>query len=171
MARLYTIGHSTHELPRFLELLTTNGIEAVVDIRSLPRSHRNPQFNYESLPAELTRAGIAYRHEPRLGGLRHGQKDSPNTGSHNASFRGFADYMQTDDFRDAIEGLIAEAKAKRVAIMCAEALPWRCHRSLVADALTVRGIEVDHIHSNGHPKRHTITPFARAHGVMISYPS
>jgi hypothetical protein len=169
-ARILTIGHSTRPLDRFIAALRENGIERLIDIRTIPRSRHNPQFNREELSASLGAAGIAYEHRPGLGGLRHPKKDSPNGGWQNESFRGFADYMQTTAFAAEIEGLIGEARAEHVAIMCAEAVPWRCHRSLVADALSLRGVEVEHIMSEGHRVRHRLTPFARVKGLQLTYP-
>jgi uncharacterized protein (DUF488 family) len=164
-----TIGHSTHAIDEFIEMLKAHDIEDLVDIRTVPRSRHNPQFNRETLPASLAAAGIGYRHLPGLGGLRRPRTDSVNTGWRNASFRGYADYMQTREFEAALEQLIDLARAKRVAIMCAEAVEWRCHRSLVADALAVRGIPVEHIQSAKRAKPHRMTPFAKVSGARIVY--
>lgn len=142
----------------------------VADIRTVPRSRRNPQFNSASLRAALARRGIRYEHLARLGGLRHARKDSQNTGWRNASFRGYADYMQTADFEAGLEELRRLTTEGRVALMCAEAVPWRCHRSLVADVLTVRGAQVFHIIGSAPPKPHRLTPFARAQGAHVAYP-
>ncbi len=166
---VYTIGHSTRTLDDFIALLRAHGIARLVDIRTVPRSRRNPQFDRDALPAALERAGIGYIHLAGLGGLRHARKDSVNTGWRNASFRGYADYMQTPEFERALEDLIALAGEAPAAIMCAEAVPWRCHRSLVADALTVRGISVEHILGPGRPQPHSLTPFARVEGEHILY--
>jgi uncharacterized protein (DUF488 family) len=165
-----TIGHSTRSLEGLIGALRANGVNRLIDIRTIPRSRHNPQFNREELAASLPSAGIAYEHRPGLGGLRHPRKDSPNGGWRNASFRGFADYMQTPDFAAEIEALIGEAQGERVAIMCAEAVPWRCHRSLVADALSLRGVRVEHIMGEGHCMPHKLTPFARVDGMRITYP-
>jgi len=165
-----TVGHSTHSLPEFLRLLAAHGIRQLVDVRTIPRSRHNPQFNRENLPASLAEAGIAYRHMPDLGGLRHATKDSTNTGWRNASFRGFADYMQTERFRTALEELIEFAQGRPTAIMCAEAVPWRCHRSLIADALVARGVPVLEILNAGEAQPHAMTPFAKVHGVEVTYP-
>ncbi len=142
----------------------------LVDVRTIPRSRHNPQFNPESLAPALETRGIRYRHEPGLGGLRKPRRDSPNLGWRNASFRGFADYMQTPEFAAALEALAEAGRAERVAIMCAEAVPWRCHRSLIADALAARGIPVRHIMGAGQAKEHTLTPFARIEGTRVTYP-
>jgi len=164
-----TIGHSTHAIDDFIAMLKAHAIAELVDIRTIPRSRHNPQFNRDSLPASLEAAGIAYRHMPALGGLRDARPDSVNTGWRNASFRGYADYMQTGEFEAALEELIGIAREKRLAIMCAEAVEWRCHRSLVADALEVRGVPVEHIQSATRAKRHRMTPFAQVNGTQIVY--
>jgi len=169
---MMTIGHSTHSIEEFLRMLTAHGVETLVDVRTIPRSRHNPQFNRETLPETLRAAGIAYVHVPELGGLRHARRDSVNTGWRNLSFRGFADYMQTPEFAAAVAHLIELSSARRAAIMCSEALPWRCHRSLIADALTVRGVAVEHIMSVSSRKPHTLTEFAhhdRADGDKITY--
>jgi len=142
----------------------------LIDVRTIPRSRRNPQFNHESLPDSLQAAGIVYRHMPGLGGLRHARRDSVNTGWRNASFRGFADYMQTPEFQRALGELISLAAQAPTAIMCAETVPWRCHRSLVADALTARGIEVREILSAAKSQPHKLTPFAQVNGTTVTYP-
>ncbi len=167
---IFTIGHSTHSLDEFAGLLTQNGINRLVDVRSVPRSRYNPQFNAASLPESLQNAGIGYTHLSELGGLRKACRDSPNMGWRNAGFRGYADYMQTPDFAHGLDKLIEAAKKEPIAIMCAEAVPWRCHRSLIADMLTVRGIEVRHIMSPGKWQAHKLTPFARVDGTHITYP-
>ncbi|MCL5023525.1 MAG: DUF488 domain-containing protein [Nitrospirae bacterium] len=167
---VYSIGHSTRPIGEFLALLKAYQIEEVVDIRTVPRSRHNPQFNVDVLPGSLEREAIEYRHMKGLGGLRHALKDSPNMGWRNASFRGFADYMQTPEFEESLELLVKEAQRMLIALMCAEAVPWRCHRSLVADALTVRGVKVEHIMSETSHHLHTITPFAKVRGSRITYP-
>ena len=167
---IFTIGHSNHPLEKFLELLSAHGIELIVDVRSVPRSRHNPQFNADALPVCLREQGIEYHRIPPLGGLRHARKDSVNLGWENASFRGFADYMQTEEFRKGLEELTGLAKEKETAILCAESLPWRCHRSLIADALLVRGITVLHIMNRTSVKEHTLTSFARIEGTTITYP-
>jgi len=151
-------------------VLQIYGIEQLVDIRTITRSRHNPQFNNSTLAESLSTQHLEYAHIQALGGLRRARKDSPNTGWRNASFRGYADYMQTEEFQDALEGLIHLSRRKRVAIMCAEAVPWRCHRSLVADALWVRGIPVVEILSESSYRMHTLTPFAHVEGVRITYP-
>ena len=171
METIFTIGHSTLELAKFVKALTANGVRRLVDVRTVPRSRHNPQYNRETLPAALAQAGIDYRHEPRLGGLRRPRKDSPNRGWRNDSFRGFADYMLTEEFAAAIGDLIEEARATPLAIMCAEAVPWRCHRSLIADALESRGVTVLHLSASGAAREHRLTPFARVKGSIITYPS
>jgi uncharacterized protein (DUF488 family) len=166
-----TVGHSTRAVDEFVSLLRDNGVEILADVRTVPRSRHNPQFNRETLPEALAAAGIRYAHLPGLGGLRHARRDSINTGWRNASFRGFADYMQTAEFDAALAELIGIAREARVALMCAEAVPWRCHRSLIADALTARGITVEHIIGEGHGQPHRLTPFARVEGTRVTYPA
>jgi len=166
-----TIGHSTRTLDEFIGLLQAYAITRVVDVRTIPRSWHNPQFNKDSLPDSLKKAGLSYVHMPRLGGLRHAKPDSINMGWRNASFRGYADYMQTPEFEQNLEKLIQMAKQTRVAIMCAEAVPWRCHRSLIADALLVRGIRTEDIMSLTRRTVHTLTPFANVRGTIVTYPA
>jgi len=165
-----TVGHSTRPIAEFVYLLEAHGVQRLVDVRTVPRSRHNPQFNQDSLPQELERVGIAYTHMPSLGGLRHPRKDSLNLGWRNAGFRGFADYMQTPEFESALKNLIAMAEKERVAIMCAEALPWRCHRSLIADALLARGMRVEDIFSLTSTQPHRLTPFAHVFGTEVTYP-
>ncbi len=167
---ILTIGHSTRPIEEFLELLEAHAVETLADIRTVPRSRRNPQFNADLLPATLAAAGIRYLHMPTLGGLRRPSPHSANTGWRNASFRGYADYMQTADFERALGQLIEEARRSRLALMCAEAVPWRCHRSLVADALSTRGLSVGHITGKSAPTPHRLTPFARVEGTRVTYP-
>ena len=167
---IWTIGHSTRAIEEFVELLRQHGVEQLVDIRSIPRSRRNPQFNSEELAKSLKREGIDYSHIKELGGLRHARKDSINTGWRNASFRGYADYMQTEEFARAVGRLLQLCDGKRCAVMCAEAVPWRCHRSLLADALAARGIPVEHILSGSRRDVHNITPFARIENERVTYP-
>src|SRR5215471_17249565 len=156
-----TIGHSTRPVDTFLALLGAHKVKRLVDVRTIPRSLRNPQFNRETLPGTLWSARIHYTHLAALGGLRRARKDSLNTGWRNASFRGFADYMQTPEFREGLEKLIRLAQKEQVAVMCAEAVPWRCHRSLISDALVTRGVIVRHIMSRERAEPHTLIPFAR----------
>ncbi len=167
---IYTIGHSNHPLEKFVEMLRGHGIELVADVRTIPKSRHNPQFNGDTLSVSLREQGIDRRHLPALGGLRHAKKDSVNRGWENASFRGFADYMQTEEFAKGLAELVALAEGKNVAVMCAEAVPWRCHRSLIADALVVRGLTVMHITSRTSVKEHVLTAFARVKGTAITYP-
>ena len=165
-----TIGHSNRPIEEFIALLRQNEVACVLDIRTVPKSRHNPQFGQDLLPVSLAAAGIAYRQIPGLGGLRKPLKDSPNSGWRNTSFRGYADYMQTDAFAENVEEVVALAAATRCALMCAESVPWRCHRSMVADALLVRGIEVEHIINPGKRRPHTLTPFAKPEGLKITYP-
>jgi len=167
---IFTIGHSTRAIEEFISLLKSNGVEQLIDIRTIPKSHHNPQFNGDSLARALRAAKIKCVHMKELGGLRRARPDSPNMGWRNASFRGYADYMQTEEFEEAVRRAIALAGDKPTALMCAEALPWKCHRSLVADALVVRGIEVLEIVGSSPPKPHNLTPFARVCGTRITYP-
>ena len=166
-----TIGHSTHTLAEFIRLLQAHAVSRVVDVRTVPRSWHNPQFNKVSLPGSLKKAGLGYIHMPGLGGLRHAKRDSINVGWRNTSFRGYADYMQTPEFKQSLEELIQLAKQERIAIMCAEAVPWRCHRSLIADALLIRGIRTEDIMSPTRAQLHTLTPFAKVRGTTITYPA
>ena len=170
MATVWTIGHSNRNFDDLVKALRTYGIKAVVDVRTVPQSRANPQFNRDELEAKLPEAGIAYSHAKDLGGLRHPTKDSPNSGWRNESFRGFADYMQTEDFRQALDRIIDQANATPTAIMCAETLPWRCHRSLIADALVVRGLDVVEIFDAAKSQPHKLTPFAVVDGDRITYP-
>ena len=165
-----TIGHSNRPIGEFIELLQAHGVECVLDIRTVPKSRRNPQFGQDSLPESLARAGIAYRYLAGLGGLRRPRKDSPNAAWRNESFRGYADYMQSEEFADNVEVVAQLAKAERCALMCAEAVPWRCHRSMVADALTVRQVQVEHILGKQARRPHKLTPFAQVDGTRITYP-
>ena len=167
---IFTLGHSTLPIERFISLLRTYGIERLVDIRTVPRSRHNPQFNDTALTSTLKTEHIEYVPMQTLGGLRHARKDSPNTGWRNASFRGYADYMQTEAFQDALQTLIQMSRKERVAIMCAEAMPWRCHRSLVADALSVRAVPVIEILSESSYRTHKLTPFAQVEGMRVTYP-
>lgn len=168
---IMTIGHSTHPIEEFLALLIAHDVQLLVDVRTIPRSRAHPQFGQDVLPGELQAASIAYRHLETLGGLRHARKNSPNSGWRNASFRGYADYMATPDFRSGLDELKALARAHRTAIMCAEAVPWRCHRSLIADALVVYGWSVVHIMSQKTTREHTLTPFLRVEQGKLIYPA
>jgi uncharacterized protein (DUF488 family) len=168
---IFTIGHSTRPIEEFLDLLRAHGIKQVIDIRTIPKSRRNPQYSLDALAASLAAAEIGYLHLKELGGLRHPRRDSINQGWRNASFRGYADYMQMPEFSAGLDRAIALAKEKPTALMCAEAVPWRCHRSLVSDALLVRGMRVLEIISAAQPKEHTLTPFARVSGTQVTYPA
>lgn len=167
---IFTVGHSTLPIERFVALLRTYGIKTLADVRTVPRSRYNPQFNADALKEGLEREGVACVPMPDLGGLRRAKKDSPNAGWHNESFRGFADYMQTKTFAEALVRLIEIGRKQRTAIMCAEAVPWRCHRSLIADALVVRGIPAIEILSEASHRPHTLTPFAHVEGTALTYP-
>lgn len=167
---VFTIGHSTHPLEQFIELIKHYGITRIIDIRTIARSRHNPQFNEEELSKALKKSGVNYTRMKELGGFRHASAHSVNGAWQNASFRGFADYMQTDEFKEGIHRLIELALHDQVALMCAEAVPWRCHRSLIADALVVRGITVEDIFSLSSVKLHTLTPWAKVQGDIITYP-
>lgn len=169
--RVYTIGHSTRSFDELASLLASFQVSTLVDIRTVPRSRHNPQFNADTLGPALVARGIEYVQVSRLGGLRRARKDSVNGGWRNASFRGFADYMATEEFEKGLEELRGRADEGAVAIMCAEAVPWRCHRSLVADALVSRGGEVEHIMGARHASPHRMTPFARMDGMRVTYPA
>lgn len=169
LRRIYTIGHSTRSIEELISLLKAHGIQCVIDIRTIPKSRHNPQFNKDDLKESLKKEKIGYRHLKELGGLRHANKDSVNTGWINASFRGFADYMQTPSFQKGLEKLEKIADKKACALMCAEAVPWRCHRSLIADALTVKKWKVFHIQSKKTAKLHKRTLFLRIKKGMLVY--
>jgi hypothetical protein len=166
-----TVGHSTRNLKEFVALLLAHGVNQLVDVRTIPRSRHNPQFNRSRLPEPLRKAGIRYMHMDGLGGLRHARHDSINTAWRNASFRGFADYMQTPEFEKALDQLIQVAQKRRTVIMCGEAVPWRCHRSLIGDALLVRGLCVEEIASPTRTRPHTLIPWARVRRNRLSYPA
>src|SRR5262249_30706211 len=170
MRFVYAIGHSNRTLEFFVGLLMGYEVQQLIDVRTVPRSRHNPQFNRETLPADLQHVGIHYTHMAGLGGLRHTTKDSINKGWENSSFRGYADYMQTPEFETNLEKLIAMAKKETIAFMCAEAVPWRCHRSLIADALTVRGIPVAHLRTEKRTQPHVLKPVARVEGTQLTYP-
>jgi uncharacterized protein (DUF488 family) len=165
-----TVGHSTRTWKEFLEILRAHRVKRVVDVRSIPRSRHNPQFDQQTLRKKLRAAKIGYVHLRKLGGLRRARRDSPNMAWRNTSFRGFADYMQTTEFASGLQRLIKLARNKRSAIMCAEAVPWRCHRSLIGDALTARRIPVEDIMSVKSSRPHKITSFARVRGNRVTYP-
>jgi uncharacterized protein (DUF488 family) len=166
-----TIGHSTRTLGEFIQILQGYDVTLVVDVRTIPRSRHNPQFNRETLPSELAAVGIGYVHMKGLGGLRRSSLEkSPNAGWKSRGFRNYADYMLTVEFDEHLQKLMELAKRERVALMCAESLPWRCHRSLIADALVVRGFQVEHIMSATASHLHALTPFAHVEGTRITYP-
>ena len=167
---ILTIGHSTRAIDEFIAMLRQHGVERLVDIRTIPRSRHNPQFNGDALAKSLAREGIVYAHLKELGGLRHPRRDSVNAGWRNASFHGYADYMQTEEFEEAVRRLLQMCGEKRCAVMCAEAVPWRCHRSLLADALVARGIGVEHILGAGRRNAHSLTPFAKIENGKVTYP-
>jgi hypothetical protein len=165
-----TIGHSTRTLADFLHLLQVHGVTRLVDVRTIPRSLHNPQFNLETLPAALRSAGFSYQLIAGLGGLRHARSDSPNKAWRNLSFRGYADYMQKPEFRENLQVLMELARKQRLALMCAEAVPWRCHRSLIADALVAWGFEVEHIMSAAHCQKHALRSWAMVKRKRVTYP-
>ena len=173
-----TIGHSTRSLDEFVGLLRAHGITGIADIRTVPKSRRHPHFSAEALSVSLPRVGVSYRHFPGLGGLRKPRRDSRNSAWRHEGFRGYADHMETEAFREALADLIAwggratlsGSPEKRIAIMCAEAVWWRCHRQLTADALLARGIDVGHITGTGPATAHKLTAFARVAGGRVSYP-
>lgn len=167
---VFTIGHSTRTLEEFIQLLKTNGIKLLVDVRTTPRSRHNPQFNKETLPASLKAESVRYIHVPEIGGLRRPQRDSVNLAWKNSGFRGYADYMQTKEFTDSLLKIIALARENCTALMCAEALPWRCHRSLISDALVVRHVKVRHIISASSIITHELSELAHVDGFKITYP-
>ena len=168
---IFTIGHSTRTLQELIEALRAHGVQTVADVRITPKSRRLPHFNIESLQVELPRHGIAYRHFKPLGGHRKPRRDSINAAWRTEGFRGYADYMQTSDFEKAIDSLLDTARQSPTAIMCAEAVPWRCHRSLIADALLVRGWKVVHILGRDDARPHALPAFARTEGERVTYPA
>lgn len=171
MKTLYTIGHSTRTIEQFLDLLKAYDIQELVDVRTVPKSRHNPQFGQDLLAPALNAGGIGYTHLKQLGGLRHPAKDSINSGWQNTSFRGYADYMATAEFQQGLQTLEAIAEKRTTAIMCAEAVPWRCHRSMIADAMTLQGWEVREIQSKKTAKPHELTPFLKVQDGKITYPA
>ena len=167
---MLTVGHSTRSIKTFLQLLVGHRVTQLVDVRTVPRSRHNPQFNEDALPISLATANIGYAHASGLGGFRPTTADSPNTGWRNLSFRSYADYMQTTNFAVNLADVIELARTDRVALMCAEAVPWHCHRSLIADALLVHGVGACEIISPTRLQPHKLTPFARVRGEQITYP-
>ena len=171
--RIWTIGHSTRSADEFVALLRESGVDGLADVRTIPKSRRHPHFARENLAERLTREGIEYRHFPALGGLRKPRADSPNGAWRNDSFRGYADYMQTLDFSQGVDELLEFARQRSVAVMCAEAVWWQCHRMLLSDALAARGIDVQHIMSQrGRAvlQPHRLTPFAQVESDRVIYP-
>ena len=168
--RIWTVGHSTRTFAALLEILRTIPIEHVVDVRTVPKSRRNPQFDRDTFAWELEQAGIGYRHAPELGGLRKPLVDSINTALQQEGFRGYADHMQTPKFHDGAERLIEEAARRATTVVCAEASPWQCHRSLLADGLSARGVDVMHLLEAARLEPHRLSPLARAHGADVTYP-
>lgn len=168
--KIFTIGHSTHPIAEFIAMLDGHGVRSLVDVRTIAKSRHNPQFNEEALEHSLGEHGISYRRMESLGGLRHARKDTINGAWKNASFRGYADYMQTPEYSAGIDELIRIASQSCTAIMCAEAVPWRCHRSMIGDALVVRDWHVDDIMTATSARPHTLTSFAKVDGTNISYP-
>lgn len=167
---VFTIGHSTHPLSELVEMLAVHDITTLADVRTIAKSRHNPQYMADALSVSLPPSGIRYLRLEELGGLRHTTKESVNGGWRNASFRGYADYMQTPAFAAGIDRLLAVAREQPTAIMCAEAVPWRCHRSLIGDALLVRDVEVFDIMTVTSTKPHTMTKFAHVDGTRITYP-
>lgn len=168
---VFTIGHSSRAIEDFIGLLWLNEVSEVIDVRTIPRSRHNPQFNLDTLPGLLAAAGIDYLHMSGLGGLRRARADSPNVGWHHASFRGYADYMQSAEFATNVDAVVALARSRQCVLMCAEAVPWRCHRSLIADALLVRGVRVEDIVRLHGRKPHALTSFAHVEGLHVTYPA
>jgi uncharacterized protein (DUF488 family) len=158
--RVWTVGHSTHSIDAFVALLVADEIAQVADIRTVPKSRRHPHFHTDALARSLPERGLAYVHLPRLGGWRHADTESPNRAWRNLSFRGYADYAMGDEFADGLAQLRQLSDARRTAMMCSEALWWRCHRRLIADRLVVAGDTVCHISSTGRTSAHQLTPFA-----------
>ena len=169
-ALVLTIGHSNRSIQEFLDILQAHRVELVIDVRKLPGSRSNPQFNQDALPQALKKYGIGYVHMPKLGGLRRRRLDSPNAGWKNASFQGYADYMLTPEFEKGLQELLEQARNQRAALMCAEAVPWRCHRSLIADALVARGVAVEHIFNVSRSQPHVLRTWAHVDGQQITYP-
>lgn len=169
---VYTVGHSTRPIEALIAMLREHAVEVLVDVRRYPGSRRYPQYGADALAAALTAAGIAYRHEPHLGGRRRPAPDSPNTFWRNAQFRGYADHLGTGQARAALDRVAADGAARAIVLLCAEAVPWRCHRQLIADALVVRGVEVRHILGRGQAARHAVNPAARvASDGRLVYPA
>ena len=170
--RVWTVGHSTHSIDAFVALLVAHDIAEVADIRTVPKSRRHPHFHADALARSLPERGVAYVHLPHLGGWRHAAEESPNSAWRNQSFRGYADYAMGDEFADGLAQLRQLAAARRTAMMCSEALWWRCHRRLIADRLVAAGDTVCHIASGGRASAHQLTPFATVGSTgQITYPA
>ncbi|WP_434318610.1 DUF488 domain-containing protein [Leifsonia sp. P73] len=167
---IFTVGHSSHPFPEFVEMVRAHGVQMVVDVRSIPKSRHNPQYAIDVLPTELAAVDLGYRLNEKLGGRRHGNRTDLNGGWRNASFRAYADYMQTPSFLTGLNELITFAEDTVVVVMCAEAVPWRCHRSLIADALLIRHFNIRHIFSRTNATPHVLTSFAQVDGQQITYP-
>ena len=167
---VYTIGHSTRDIAEFVALLDRSRIERLIDVRAFPGSRRYPHFNRDELARTLPGYGIEYRHLPSLGGRRRPRPDAPPSAWRNESFRGYADYMRTPEFHRALDELMTLATERRTVIMCSEAVPWRCHRSLISDALYARDVTVEHILDSG-TSRHALTSFAVVNDGQVSYPA
>jgi uncharacterized protein (DUF488 family) len=167
---IYTIGHSTHAFDEFVALLNAHGVAQLADVRSIPRSRRHPHFSGERLSVALPPIGIAYCHMPQLGGMRKPRPDSTNTGWRHPGFRGYADYLATPAFEEGLAGLLTWARDRPTAVMCAEAVWWRCHRQLIGDALIARDVEVRHITSGVAAERHELTAFGRIEEGRVTYP-
>ncbi|MDE2234974.1 MAG: DUF488 domain-containing protein [Gammaproteobacteria bacterium] len=167
---MFTIGHSNRSIEDFIQLLQVHGVESLVDIRTIPKSRHNPQFNLDALKQSLQLVQIRHLYIKSLGGLRHAARNSVNLGWRNASFRGFADYMATPEFEQGLQELMRIAEDKPTTIMCAEAVPWRCHRSLVADALIKQGWVVRDIMNRTKAPRHRMTPFLKIRNGRLIYP-
>ena len=166
-----TVGHGTRAVEELIDVVRVHGVVELVDVRTLPRSRRNPQFGREALTEHLAVARLAYVHMPGLGGFRRARADSVNLGWRNAGFRGYADYMETPEFAQSLEALVELAERRPTAIMCAETVPWRCHRSLIADALMARGIVVEHILTAQRAEPHVLTAFALVEVTRVTYPA
>jgi uncharacterized protein (DUF488 family) len=170
LAVVFTIGHSTRTLEEFMQLLEIYGITLLIDVRTVPRSRHNPQFNKETLLISLKHCGIRYIHMPEIGGLRHPKHESVNLAWENSGFRGYADYMQTQEFIDNLLKIVALARETRLVLMCAEALPWRCHRNLISDALVIHHVKVEHIIGKDSVINHELNEMAHVEGTRITYP-
>jgi len=167
---ILTLGHSVRPIEQTLALLQENRVTLLADVRAIPRSRRNPQYDSAAFATALQQAGIGYRHLPKLGGMRKPRAGSVNEGLKEDGFRGYADYMQTAEFETALDALVTLAAERQLAYMCAEAKPLECHRALISDALTARGIEVRHILGSGSTEAHAYTRYAEVHCKRVTYP-